>query len=404
MIILEILLLLLLFGLTQIIFNILKKKHKFLNKKLLNKLFWYHTFFGVVYYIYVSFNPSDSKGYYWSPLSDGFSWKDSFGTGTTFIEFLTYPFVSYLNFSYEMMMILFGWFGFLGFIYAYLFFRENIPIKIKIFKYFDLLSLILFLPNMHFWTASLGKGSIIFFGLMLFAYAVNKPKERIYKLIFALLIIYFVRPHIFLFIAVGTLLGYMSGKEKIAFWKKLMVYIFLIGGLLIAQNKILSVVGIEDSENVIGDFENFTESRAEGLSESASGVDISSYPLPLKFFTFWFRPLFFDSGGFFSIITSFENLLYLLLFFKILRMSFVKFLFKSEVVVKMSIVVFLLSSFAMTFVMSNLGIIMRQKTMVMYFLFFVIYYYLAQKKYDRFVKLKRMRKLREKRESELVSV
>ncbi len=269
-----------------------------------------------------------------------------------------------------MMMVLFGWFGFLGFIYAYLFFRENITVKIKVFKFFDFLYLILFLPNMHFWTASLGKGSIIFFGLMLFAYAINKPKERMYKLIFALLIIYFVRPHVFLFVAVGIVLGYMSGKEKIAFWKKLMVYIILVGGLLIAQDQILNVVGLEDSDNVIGDFENFSETRAEGLSESGSGVDISSYPLPLKLFTFWFRPLFFDSGGFLSLIISFENLLYLFLFFKILNINFIKFLFKSEVVVKMSLVVFLLSSFAMTFIMSNLGIIMRQKSMVMYFAFF----------------------------------
>ena len=50
--------------------------------------------------------------------------------------------------------------------------------------------------------------------------------------------------------------------------------------------------------------------------------------------------------------------------------------------VKMSAIVFLLSSFALTFVMSNLGIIMRQKSMVMYFGFFVIYYFLAQEKWQ----------------------
>ena len=47
----------------------------------------------------------------------------------------------------------------------------------------------------------------------------------------------------------------------------------------------------------------------------------------------------------------------------------------------MSFIVFLLTSFAMTFVMSNLGIIMRQKSMVMYFGFFVIYYFLANEKW-----------------------
>ena len=48
--------------------------------------------------------------------------------------------------------------------------------------------------------------------------------------------------------------------------------------------------------------------------------------------------------------------------------------------VKLSAITFLVSSYAMTFVMSNLGIIMRQKTMSMYFGFFVIYYFLAYEK------------------------
>ena len=119
---------------------------------------------------------------------------------------------------------------------------------------------------------------------------------------------------------------------------------------------------------------------------------MSSYPLPLKLFTFWYRPLFIDAPGVLGLIVSFENLLYLLLTFKLFQRGIFKFLRKSPMMVKMSLVVFFLSSLAMTFIMSNLGIIMRQKSMVMYFLFFVIYYYLAQKKY---VKLKRMKKIRE---------
>ena len=83
---------------------------------------------------------------------------------------------------------------------------------------------------------------------------------------------------------------------------------------------------------------------------------------------------------------------------KILNKEFIRFIRKSPSVVKMSFLVFFTSSLAMTFVMSNLGIIMRQKTMVMYFLFFVIYYYLAQKKYTKLIKLKRRRKLLNKQQ------
>lgn len=391
-------LILVLFLITQGLFSSLSKKHVFFSKKLMNQLFWYHIVFLGIYYTYTIFNRSDSKIYFSRPQRYGLDWFDYFGTSTTFIDFLSYPFINFLGFNYEMMMVLFAWMGYLGFVYAYLFFRENIPLKISVFKNFDLLTLILFFPNMHFWTASLGKGAPIFLGLMLFAYAIKSTKSRLMTLILGSILIYFIRPHVFLFVAVGTLLGYMSGKEKISFGRKSFIYIVMIGGLWLAQDQILGIAGLEGSENLVEGFEDFSEDRSESLSSSGSGVDMASYPLPVKLFTFWFRPLFFDAPGILGLITSVENLMYLLLFVKILKKDFIIFIKNSTIVVKMSLVVFFLSSFAMTFVMSNLGIIMRQKSMVMYFAFFVIYYYLAQKKYD---KIMRLRKLKRARELEL---
>lgn len=367
----------------------------------MNSLFFYHLFFFGVYYTYTLFNRSDSTLYYERPQW-GDTWWDYFGTSTTFIDFIGWPFINVLGFSYEMMMVLFAWFGYVGFVYAYLFFRENIPIKIRVFN-IDFLVLVLFLPNMHFWTASLGKGAPIFMGLMMFAYAIKKPKNRWVVLILGSLFIYYIRPHVFLFVAAGTIMGLMTGKEKIAFWKKVVIYGGMLGALIIVQDTILGVAGLDESEDLIEGFDKFSNERANSLSDSGSGVSMANYPLVLKLFTFWFRPLFIDAPGALGLIVSFENLIYLLLFFKILKKDFISFLKKSPVSVKMSITVFLLASIAMSFVMSNLGIIMRQKSMVMYFLFFVIYYYLAQKKYDRIVKLKRRRKALENAQLEVGS-
>jgi len=383
---------LVLYGLTTSIFNYFKKKHRWFSHKLLSLLYWYHVLFLGVYYTYAQFNPSDSRKYFERPHYFD-SWLGYFGTSTTFIDFISFPFINYLGFNYEMMMVLYAWFGFMGFLFAYLFFRENIPVKVKVFNNFDFLTLILFLPNMHFWTASLGKGAPIFLGLMMYVYAIKFPKKRIILLILGSCIIYFIRPHVFLFVAAGTVLGYMTGKEKISFGRKLLIYVGLIGGLFLVQDQVLGVANLDGSENIIEDFENFSEDRSEGLAESGSGVDMTSYPLLLKLFTFWFRPLFFDAPGLLGLIVSAENLLYLLLFFKICNKRFIKFLKHSRISVKLSLTVFLLTSLAMTFVMSNLGIIMRQKSMVMYFLFFVIYYFLAQQRYDKLLKIKKRRAL-----------
>src|SRR5690606_1495452 len=99
----------LLLGISQVFFNNLEKKHGFFSRKLMNALVFYHQLFFVVYYTYAQFNRSDSRKYYERPLTSNMDWGDHFGTSTTFIDFLSYPFVNYLSFNYEMMMVLFAW-------------------------------------------------------------------------------------------------------------------------------------------------------------------------------------------------------------------------------------------------------------------------------------------------------
>ena len=383
---------LILFGISQIFFSFFKKRHRFFSRKLMNILYWYHLVFWLIYYIYVQFNPSDTGRYFDAPQTPGYSWGDFYGTSTTFIDFLSYPFINYLNFNFEMIMMLFAWFGYLGFIFAYVFFRENIPVQIRFFKRWDLLVILLFLPNMHFWTAALAKGAPIFLGLMMYAYAVKKPGKRILLLLLGSLLVYHVRPHVYLFVVVGTLLGYISGRAKIPVWQKVGVFSGMIAVFLLIQDEVLTMIGIQEAENLVEGFETFSEERSEALLESGgSGVDLASYPLPVKLFTFWFRPLFIDAPNIFGFFSSLENLLYLIIVAKIIRKDFFGFLKRSPLLVKMSLVIFFLTSFAMTFVMSNLGIIIRQKSQVMYFLFFVVYYYLAQKKYDKIMKMRRIK-------------
>src|SRR5690606_14661168 len=108
---------------------------------------------------------------------------------------------------------------------------------------------------------------------------------------------YYIRPHVFLFVAAGTVLGYMTGRENITFWKKLLIYVGMIGSLILVQDTILGMAGLNESKNLVEGFEQFSENRGGELAKSGSGVDMASYPLPLKLFTFWFRPLFVDAPG-----------------------------------------------------------------------------------------------------------
>jgi hypothetical protein len=365
----------------QLLFRGLSNKFAFFDKKLMNSLYWYHLAFFLIYFTYALFNPSDSKAYYADAGIVRENWMSLFLTGTKFIVFVATPLVQF-GLSYLTVMLIFAWTGYLGFVFAYLFFKENIKLNVTVFKKYDFLTLLLFLPNMHFWTASLGKGSLIFMGLMLFVYAMRFPQKRLFVLILGGFFVYMIRPHVMLFVLVGVMIGIVTGKSNLVGGVKLLIIAVSIAFLFAAKDSILSVAKLQDSENVVQDFDQFAEEQSGKLETSGSGIQMSNYSLPVKFFTFWFRPLFIDSPSALGIFSSAENLIYLLLFVKIANRRFLRFIIKAPYLVKTSLIIFVLTSFALTFVMSNLGIMMRQKSMVMYFGFFVIYYFLANEKFQ----------------------
>ncbi|MCH7401801.1 hypothetical protein ACFOUP_00620 [Belliella kenyensis] len=374
-----------LFLLTQPILKDVKAKHKWVNLQLLNQLFWYHMFFGLVYYLYAVFNRSDSKLYYQRTLQYWEEWSDAFSTGTGFIEWLAFPFVRFLNFNYEMTMMLFTWFGFLGFLYFYLFIKENLNFNPKL-KGWDAITIFMFLPNMHFWTASLGKGAIIFSGLGFLVYGLSKPAQRIPHIMIGSFVSYLVRPHILFAVLIGMSVGFVLGKGKVPVYQK---YLVAIAGLVVSvilYEKIILYLGY-DPNNILESFEEESALNAHRLSYSAgSAVNMSSYSLPMKLFTFWFRPLFIDSPNFLGIVVSFENALYIYMFSKIFSRDFITYIKDAPAMVKMSGVVFISISISMTYIMSNLGIIIRQKSQIMYFMLFVIVAFIDWQKTNRLKK------------------
>lgn len=378
------LLIIFLFFLTQPILSNIQTKHKWLKAGLLNQLYWYHMFFGGVYYTYAQFNRSDSINYYYKTKNYWRNWSDAFSTGTDFMEWLAFPFIKYLSFNYEMSMFLFTWFGYLGFVYFYLFIKENLRFDSKLQGY-DLITIFMFLPNMHFWTASLGKGAVIFCGLGFLVYGLSQPGKRIPHLLIGGFVSYMVRPHILIAVLIGVGVGLVLGKEKIPIYQKYLVVLIGIGFSVIMYDGIIGYLGY-DPDNFFVSFEEESALNSQRLRSSGSGVNMSNYSLPIKLFTFWFRPLFFDSPNVLGLIVSIENTLYIYLFSKIISKDFLIYIKQAPAMVKMSGVVFISISISMTYIMSNLGIIIRQKSQIMYFMLFVIVAFMDWQKTQRIKK------------------
>ncbi|AMQ57474.1 hypothetical protein [Algoriphagus sanaruensis] len=378
-----VLLVILLFFVSQPILNNLQKEHKWLKAGLLNQMYWYHMFFGLVYWAYAQVNRSDSIMYFRS-YEHYKNWFDAFVPGTLFIEWINYPFAKWLGFNYDMMMFLSTWVGFWGFVYFYCFMKENLRFNPK-FEGWDAITIFMFLPNMHFWTASLGKGAYIFAGLGFLTYGLSWPQKRIFLILLGSFICYMIRPHILFAVLIGMGVGFVLGREKVPLYQKYAVVVFAIGMSIYVYEDLLVFLGY-DPNNVIQSFEEETSLNAQRLQSAGSAVDMSNYNLPMKLFTFWFRPLFIDSPNALGIVVSIENALYIYMFSRILKKSFIDYIRIAPAMVKMAGVVFISISISMTFVMSNLGIIIRQKSQIMYFMLFVIVAFMDWEKTNRIKK------------------
>ena len=373
----------------------LAEKYK-VDGSVIKSLFYYHYLLFLAYYLYAQFNPSDSINYYQVVSRDaGNGWLYFYGTSTTFIWFLAYPLVNFFGFTYEAVMVFFAFIGFLGIVYLYIFFKENIKLNHTLWSY-HLITILFFLPNTHFWTVSLGKGSIIFLGIGLFFFSISKPGVRIIQLIVGILIIYHVRAHILFVMVVSAFVGFVASSGKVPLWQKTILIILAFFVFINIYEEVLISTGL--------DIDFFEESgalstRAYELSRRAtSGVDVYNYSLAMQLFTFWFRPLFFDAPGALGYIVSIENIVYLIIILKLFGLRFPGFLIRSDPLVKTSILTFLLTSYPLAQISGNLGLSLRQKSMVMLLLFFSLLVFqdkIKLKKYKERLMMLRRRKIQE---------
>jgi hypothetical protein len=371
----------------------IQRKYQGLDRSFMLVIFFYHSLLAVAYYMYALFNASDSRRYYFKVVDKiyGENWIDYFGTGTKFIDFISFFLTNFLGLTYEGSMVLFSWFGFLGFLFFYIFFKERIKTSPKVFG-IEGISLLLFLPNLHFWSSSLGKGSLIFLGFGLFFFSLKEPGPRFWAIMLGGWIIFQIRPHIFFVILLAVAISYTFSTKGVAIGYRIAILGIAAFLLLYIYEDIIQITGLEDES--ISD--PSISHRARELSKATSGIDITNYSIPEKLFAFLFRPLFFDAPGALGIIVSFENVFYLFFFAKLILPSGIRFLFRADAIVKTCFLTFVGVSFALAQISGNLGLAMRQKSQVMILMMFVILKSIDEQKIQQMRQVMARKKARER--------
>ena len=354
--------------------NLLEKIHKKVNNYKF-VLFFYHLFFiYLAYQIRITRGISDSHSYWAQKINiDNYSWFDFADYGANFILFLNYPSIK-LGFPFWFGFFVYGVIGFFG-ILKWIEFSEKVVGKIN-FKGYNLLPILFFLPNLHYWTATLGKEPLVFLSL---AYVFNFLVDFNFGKIqagFAFLLLLLIRPHV-------ALLLLFSIMVVVFFQKKYSLksrIIFLISSLSIVS--ILSYMVFKLALIRYWDWNRILYSNEYSIlsfRNSRAYVPMLDYSIWYKLFSLNFRPLFFDTYTIWTFLASFENVFTLsfyifALLFCIRNLKKMHFPDWTKIVFLFALV----SSLVYIQRYANLGIFMRTKIMFQPFVWVAILYSIKQ--------------------------
>jgi len=320
-------------------------------------LFAYHLIFAFYYWFFTLNRGGDALIYY-KKAARGIA---EFGTGTQFIDWLMSRLYSIFAGDYLDYYVLFQLFGFLGFCLLHSILDEVVFFQ-KTPRARNFRLAILFFPNMHFWSSAIGKDSLIFFAVLLVTWGMIRYQKRLLAIVAGFFLMYFIRPHIAGIFLGAIFMALLWGPGIPLRWRitgNLLVVIAIV--LLLPQ--IQKFVGLEEvSVQSVG---QYLEKR-QGLNlEGGSSVDIRQYSLPLKIFTFFYRPLFFDARNINGFVISMENVFYLWFLSFLFSGNFLRVLWKYRFsfFMRFNFIAFITGTFILALSVSNTGIAVRQKNM-----------------------------------------
>ena len=339
-------------------------------KRLFSSLTLLHLAMTLFYYFYSLRVPdgSDSTVYYLTVLTYSEGWMSVLNLqyATSSIHFLCYPLVHLFGLHYFGCFIIFSLIGLTGWTLI-------LEVALDLVKPFrtSRWTYLLLLPQLHFWTCAIGKDSVCFLLISLIIYAWHF-KRSLWLILLAIVPLAIIRVHVAGVVAVAFLLATMLSKRRYNLFTKAFIIAVSVVGFIFAFDRFLETT---KSESVL-EAASYAESFTETYSETGSFVDLSNSPIIVKMGAYLFRPLFFDARNILTLEASVENLLWLAFVFTMLALLFKR---KKRFSIDWGQLGFpLLSALfllvGLSYGLSNLGIAMRQKTMIFPFLLYGLLY------------------------------
>ena len=331
-------------------------------------LYLWHTFFSIIHYIWVAQIASgDIEGTYINSLVPGYETR--FLT-TFFITKFIRIFSLYLRFSFFTTFLVINIIGTNVLLILEYFFNKyskNFPRELK-----RVSSLFIWIPSLSFWTC-LPKDALAILSILLIIFSLEKFNKRKYFLIPALIVGIIIRNYIFIVLIASILISITSSGSNFNNTKKILL-------LFISSIALFFVLPLVNDYLFKGDFQNIN-SLVDKINFNQRITSMGTYKIDpnanllWRFFSYNFRPLFYDGYSLFGYLLSIDNFI-LLSIFSYLTLIIIKlkryFYFLSD----QFLIICSFSSFTIGFFLSlttsNLGLASRHKWQYLTLLFILI--------------------------------
>lgn len=342
------------------------------------KIVLYHTFFCMVYVWYSSNFASDVNGYMFRAQYGLYNWSP----GTHFVTAITALLTQTLGLGRYAAFLPFNLLGCLSLIILYSILEPMWRSEKGLARYIPVI--IVFLPGLSFWSSSIGKDAPAFFAACLALYAFLNVSKRTHLLILAIAIAFMVRPYFALMMISAGGIALIVGSKTHPIARAFMIILSIIT-IAASLPFALVYVDLQDAKNIT-DITQYIDRRAGYNQVGGGAVDISTLSFPAKLFTYLFRPLFYDARSIFQLVSSAENFIVLGLVVIYFRKLFRAIFQNRQPVFVYSLVLFLFGWVVFALTTSNLGISVRQKTMILPSLFFLIGSVVEMEYYKRYAR------------------
>lgn len=329
-----------------------------------------HAVTAVLYYYYVQDSDADTKLYYYDPYE---FFDQPFSLGTMFLIHLVQWLKSQIGGTYLDYFLLFQAIGVWG-IALLVRTLEELTIVLEE-PWPPLLTIMVMMPGMFFWTSAIGKDAPLFFACTLALWAIMALARRWPWLAVAVVVMLLFRPHVALVAMISVALALVAGRGVATSTRVLLVLMSIIAVIALAGT-VQASLRIDLSS--VSSIASYVEDQTS-VAGTASGDEgrLASLSFPAKLISLLYRPFFVDSVSIFGLVASIQNIFMIYASFVLIRHFAVwRAMFAASLPVRFATVFLFAMVLMLTVMYYNVGLGLRQREMftpALYLIFAAVY-------------------------------